>query len=48
VLLLASDLLLPIPATADMAALGLVYGPLWGGLIGTAGGFLGGAQGYGL
>jgi uncharacterized membrane protein YdjX (TVP38/TMEM64 family) len=48
VLLLASDLLLPIPATAVMAALGLVYGPLWGGLIGTAGGFMGGALGYGL
>jgi uncharacterized membrane protein YdjX (TVP38/TMEM64 family) len=46
--LLASDLLLPIPATAVMAALGLVYGPLWGGLIGTAGGFFGGALGYGL
>jgi uncharacterized membrane protein YdjX (TVP38/TMEM64 family) len=47
-LLLASDLVLPIPATAVMAALGFVYGPLWGGLIGTAGGFLGGALGYGL
>jgi uncharacterized membrane protein YdjX (TVP38/TMEM64 family) len=47
-LLLASDLLLPIPATAVMAALGFVYGPLWGGLIGTAGGVLGGALGYGL
>src|ERR671918_2722681 len=45
-LLLASDLLLPIPATAVMAALGFVYGPLWGGLIGTAGGFLGGCIGY--
>jgi len=40
-LVLASDLLLPIPATAVMAALGYVYGPLWGGLISTAGGFLG-------
>jgi uncharacterized membrane protein YdjX (TVP38/TMEM64 family) len=47
-LLLASDLLLPIPATAVMAALGFVYGPLWGGLIGTAGGVLGGSLGYGL
>jgi len=44
----ASDLLLPIPSTAIMAALGLVYGPIWGGLIGTAGSFLGGALGYGL
>jgi uncharacterized membrane protein YdjX (TVP38/TMEM64 family) len=48
ILVLASDLLLPIPATAVMAALGIVYGPLWGGLIGTAGGFLGGTLGYGL
>ena len=47
-LLLASDLLLPIAATAVIAALGFVYGPLWGGLIGTAGGVLGGALGYGL
>lgn len=48
ILLLASDLVLPIPATVVMAALGFVYGPLWGGLIGTAGGLLGGALGYGL
>jgi len=47
-IVLASDLLLPIPATAAMAALGFVYGPLWGGLISTAGGFLGGVLGYGL
>jgi uncharacterized membrane protein YdjX (TVP38/TMEM64 family) len=47
-LLLAADLLLPIPATAVMAALGFIYGPLWGGLIGTAGGVLGGSLGYGL
>jgi uncharacterized membrane protein YdjX (TVP38/TMEM64 family) len=47
-LLLASDLLLPIPATAVIAALGFVYGPLWGGLIATAGGVLGGVLGYGL
>ncbi|MEM7025047.1 MAG: VTT domain-containing protein [Pseudomonadota bacterium] len=45
-LLLASDLLLPIPATAIMAALGFVYGPVWGGVISTAGGFLGGTIGY--
>ena len=47
-LLLASDLLLPIPATAVIAALGFVYGPLWGGLLGTAGSVLGGIVGYGL
>ena len=47
-LLLASDLLLPIPASAVMAALGIVYGPLWGGLIAAAGSFLAGVLGYGL
>jgi uncharacterized membrane protein YdjX (TVP38/TMEM64 family) len=46
VLLLMSDLVLPIPATAVMAALGFIYGPLGGGLIATLGGFLSGALGY--
>jgi uncharacterized membrane protein YdjX (TVP38/TMEM64 family) len=41
-----SDLFLPIPATAVMAALGFVYGPLAGGLIATLGGFLAGALAY--
>lgn len=48
IVLLALDLVLPIPATAVMAALGLLYGPLLGGLIGTAGSCLAGAIGYGL
>jgi uncharacterized membrane protein YdjX (TVP38/TMEM64 family) len=46
ILLLVSDLVLPIPATAVMAALGFVYGPLAGGLIATIGGFLSGALAY--
>jgi uncharacterized membrane protein YdjX (TVP38/TMEM64 family) len=46
ILLLVSDLVLPIPATAVMAALGFVYGPLAGGLIATLGGFLSGALAY--
>ena len=46
VLLLMSDLVLPIPATAVMAALGFVYGPVAGGLIATLGSFLSGALGY--
>ena len=46
ILLLMSDLVLPIPATAVMAALGFVYGPVAGGLIATLGGFLSGALGY--
>ena len=46
ILLLMSDLVLPIPATAVMAALGFVYGPLAGGLIATLGSFLSGALAY--
>jgi uncharacterized membrane protein YdjX (TVP38/TMEM64 family) len=48
ILLLVSDLFLPIPATAVMAALGFVYGPLAGGLLATLGGFLSGALAYSL
>ena len=47
-LLLVMDLVLPIPATAVMAALGFVYGPLAGGLIGAAGSFLSGLLAYGV
>jgi uncharacterized membrane protein YdjX (TVP38/TMEM64 family) len=39
ILLLMSDLFLPIPAAAVMAALGFVYGPVVDGLIATFGGF---------
>jgi uncharacterized membrane protein YdjX (TVP38/TMEM64 family) len=48
VILLMLDLVLPIPATAVMAALGYIYGPLQGGLVATAGSILSGALGYGL
>jgi uncharacterized membrane protein YdjX (TVP38/TMEM64 family) len=48
ILLLMLDLVLPVPATAVMAALGYLYGPLLGGLIGAAGAILSGALGYGL
>jgi uncharacterized membrane protein YdjX (TVP38/TMEM64 family) len=44
--LLMGDLLLPIPATAVMSALGLVYGVFLGGMIGAAGSILAGAAGY--
>lgn len=47
-LLLAGDLFLPIPATAVLAALGFLYGPWVGGLIGTAGSVISGLMGYGL
>jgi uncharacterized membrane protein YdjX (TVP38/TMEM64 family) len=44
--LLIADLVLPVPATAVMAALGIVYGPVVGGLIGAAGSFLSGTVAY--
>jgi uncharacterized membrane protein YdjX (TVP38/TMEM64 family) len=46
VLFLMADLVLPIPATLIMAALGILYGPWWGGLIGTAGSVLSGLLAY--
>jgi uncharacterized membrane protein YdjX (TVP38/TMEM64 family) len=46
--LLVADLLLPIPTTAVMAALGIIYGPVVGGLIAAAGSFLSGMVGYGV
>jgi uncharacterized membrane protein YdjX (TVP38/TMEM64 family) len=46
--LLLADLVLPIPATAVMSALGFIYGPLLGGLVGAAGSILAGALGYGV
>jgi uncharacterized membrane protein YdjX (TVP38/TMEM64 family) len=48
ILLLVSDLFLPIPGTAVMAALGFVYGPLVGGIVSVAGSFLSGMAAYGL
>jgi uncharacterized membrane protein YdjX (TVP38/TMEM64 family) len=46
--LLIADLALPIPAAAIMAALGILYGPLWGGLLAAAGSVASGLVGYGL
>ncbi len=46
VLLLTADLVLPIPATAVMTALGVLYGPLLGGLLAAGGSFLAGGIGY--
>lgn len=48
VVLLMSDLLLPLPATLIMSALGYVYGPVWGGFISAGGSFMAGAGGYWL
>ncbi len=46
--LLAADLFLPLPATAIMAALGFVYGPFLGGLIGGLGSIVSGCLAYAI
>jgi uncharacterized membrane protein YdjX (TVP38/TMEM64 family) len=43
-----ADLVLPIPQTAVIAALGIIYGTLIGGLLGSIGLITGGFLGYGL
>lgn len=47
-LLLLSDLFLPIPATAVMTGLGILYGPILGGLISAVGSFSAGSLGYAI
>lgn len=46
--LLVSDLVLPIPGTVVMSALGLAYGWFWGGVVSVAGSALGGLVAYAL
>jgi uncharacterized membrane protein YdjX (TVP38/TMEM64 family) len=46
--LIWADLVLPIPQTAVIAALGLIYGTLLGGLLGGLGLITGGLLGYSL
>jgi uncharacterized membrane protein YdjX (TVP38/TMEM64 family) len=46
--LICADLVLPIPQTAVIAALGIIYGTLLGGLLGSLGLVTGGLLGYGL
>jgi uncharacterized membrane protein YdjX (TVP38/TMEM64 family) len=46
--LIWADLVLPIPQTAVIAALGIIYGTLLGGLLGSLGLITGGLFGYGL
>ncbi|HSG54406.1 MAG TPA: VTT domain-containing protein, partial [Paracoccaceae bacterium] len=48
VALLILDLILPIPTSAIMAALGMIYGPLLGGTIAGLGSIVAGLTGYGL
>jgi uncharacterized membrane protein YdjX (TVP38/TMEM64 family) len=45
--LIWADVLLPIPQTAVIAALGIIYGSLLGGLLGSFGLITGGLLGYG-
>jgi uncharacterized membrane protein YdjX (TVP38/TMEM64 family) len=44
--LIWADVALPIPQTAVIAALGIIYGPLLGGLLGSLGLITGGLLGY--
>src|SRR5215207_5677629 len=46
--LIWADLVLPIPQTSVIAALGIIYGTLLGGLLGSLGLITGGLLGYGL
>jgi uncharacterized membrane protein YdjX (TVP38/TMEM64 family) len=45
--LIVSDLVLPVPATAVIAGLGMIYGPWLGGLLGGIGSTLAGLVAYG-
>jgi uncharacterized membrane protein YdjX (TVP38/TMEM64 family) len=46
--LLAADLVLPVPGTIVMSALGLTYGTLLGGTVAATGSILAGLCGYGV
>lgn len=46
ILLLASDLVLPVPGTVVVSALGYLYGTLLGGAVATAGLMVAGLAGY--
>ncbi len=46
VLLLVADIVLPVPSTVVMSALGLMYGWFIGGLLAAAGSFLAGMTAY--
>ena len=48
IVLICADMVLPVPQTAVIAALGIVYGTLVGGLLGSLGLVTGGLIGYAL
>ena len=45
--LIVGDLVLPVPSTAVTAALGMIYGPVLGGILGGVGSILAGLVAYG-
>jgi uncharacterized membrane protein YdjX (TVP38/TMEM64 family) len=45
--LIVSDLILPVPSTAVIAGLAMIYGPVLGGLLGGIGSLLAGLVAYG-
>lgn len=47
IVLIVSDLVLPVPGTAVITGLGMIYGPWLGGLIGGVGSVLAGLTAYG-
>ena len=47
IVLIISDLVLPVPSTAVISSLGMLYGPWLGGLIGGIGSLLAGLVAYG-
>lgn len=46
--LIAADIVLPIPATLVMTAMGIIYGPVLGGIVAAVGSIVSGLIGYGL
>ncbi|WP_129792371.1 TVP38/TMEM64 family protein [Sphingosinicella sp. CPCC 101087] len=48
IVLIWADVVLPVPQTAVIAALGIIYGTLLGGLLGSIALITGGLLGYGL
>lgn len=48
IVLILADVVLPVPQTAVIAALGIIYGTLLGGLLGSVGLVTGGLLGYAL
>lgn len=46
--LICADLVLPVPQTTVISALGIIYGVALGGVVGTVGLIAGGLLGYGL